>query len=95
MILVGGFGEVGMPLRLVEALSRQAVRDLTLVSNNAGTGKKGLSLYPLTAPRCVATVFTDLGVFDCGEGAFFARELAPGVSKEHVTRITEGRVEFP
>jgi len=44
MILVGGFGEVGMPLHLVEALSRQAVRDLTLVSNNAGTGKKGLSL---------------------------------------------------
>jgi 3-oxoadipate CoA-transferase alpha subunit len=33
-----------MPLRLVEALSRQALRDLTLVSNNAGTGKKGLSL---------------------------------------------------
>ncbi|MBI4292572.1 MAG: 3-oxoacid CoA-transferase subunit A [Betaproteobacteria bacterium] len=44
VILVGGFGEVGMPLRLVEALSRAAVRDLTLVSNNAGTGKNGLSL---------------------------------------------------
>jgi len=50
--------------------------------------------YPLTASRCVTTVFSDLGVFDCREGAFFARELAPGVSKDHITRSTEGRVEF-
>ncbi len=44
VILVGGFGDIGVPLKLVEALSGQGVRDLTLVSNNAGTGERGLSL---------------------------------------------------
>jgi 3-oxoadipate CoA-transferase alpha subunit len=44
VILVGGFGDIGVPLNLVEALSKQGVRNLTLVSNNAGTGEKGLSL---------------------------------------------------
>ena len=50
--------------------------------------------YPLTASRCVTTVFTDLGVFDCRKGTFFVRELAPGVSREDVSRSTQGSVEF-
>jgi 3-oxoadipate CoA-transferase alpha subunit len=43
-ILVGGFGDIGVPLELVHALSEIDVRGLTLVSNNAGTGERGLSL---------------------------------------------------
>ena len=43
-ILVGGFGDIGVPLRLVEVLAAREVGDLTIVSNNAGTGEKGLSL---------------------------------------------------
>jgi 3-oxoadipate CoA-transferase alpha subunit len=43
-ILVGGFGDIGVPLDLVHALSEIDVRGLTLVSNNAGTGERGLSL---------------------------------------------------
>ncbi|OJY10952.1 MAG: 3-oxoadipate CoA-transferase [Rhizobiales bacterium 62-47] len=42
-ILVGGFGDIGVPLQLVHALAELDVRDLTLVSNNAGTGEIGLS----------------------------------------------------
>ena len=42
-ILVGGFGDIGVPLRLVEVLATLGVGDLTIVSNNAGTGEKGLS----------------------------------------------------
>jgi 3-oxoadipate CoA-transferase alpha subunit len=41
-VLVGGFGEAGMPHELIAALIRQGARDLTVVSNNAGTGHTGL-----------------------------------------------------
>lgn len=44
VILVGGFGDIGVPLELVHALSDLDVSGLTLVSNNAGTGERGLSL---------------------------------------------------
>ncbi|NYT61770.1 3-oxoacid CoA-transferase subunit A [Alcaligenaceae bacterium] len=42
-ILIGGFGDIGLPLELLHALARTNVKDLTIVSNNAGTGDVGLS----------------------------------------------------
>jgi 3-oxoadipate CoA-transferase, alpha subunit len=42
-ILVGGFGNAGMPARLMDALIAQGARDLTIVSNNAGNGDTGLA----------------------------------------------------
>lgn len=42
-VLVGGFGHVGAPNELVEALCDQGARDLTVVSNNAGGGEIGLA----------------------------------------------------
>ncbi|MYS85821.1 3-oxoacid CoA-transferase subunit A [Embleya scabrispora] len=42
-VLVGGFGMAGMPVRLIDALIRQGAEDLTVVSNNAGNGDKGLA----------------------------------------------------
>lgn len=43
-VLVGGFGDIGVPLDLVAALAERNVENLTVVSNNAGTGERGLSL---------------------------------------------------
>jgi 3-oxoadipate CoA-transferase alpha subunit len=37
-VLVGGFGAVGQPDELLEALIDQGARELTMVANNAGTG---------------------------------------------------------
>jgi 3-oxoadipate CoA-transferase, alpha subunit len=37
-VLVGGFGNSGIPVELVHALLDQGARDLTLVTNNAGSG---------------------------------------------------------
>jgi 3-oxoadipate CoA-transferase alpha subunit len=37
-VLVGGFGNSGIPVELVHALLDQGTRDLTLVTNNAGSG---------------------------------------------------------
>ena len=42
-VLVGGFGDAGVPVQLVEALATLGLRDLTLVSNNAGAGDHGLA----------------------------------------------------
>jgi 3-oxoadipate CoA-transferase alpha subunit len=42
-VLVGGFGTAGQPVDLIDALIRTGVRDLTVVSNNAGNGDHGLA----------------------------------------------------
>jgi len=41
-LLVGGFGLAGIPEQLIEAVHQLGVRDLTCVSNNAGTTHHGL-----------------------------------------------------
>lgn len=52
VIAVGGFGDIGVPLALCAALARLDVCDLTIVSNNAGTGENGLAL--LFKHHCVS-----------------------------------------
>lgn len=42
-LLIGGFGNAGMPAELIDALIAQGARDLTVVSNNAGNGDTGLA----------------------------------------------------
>lgn len=42
-ILVGGFGEAGIPFELLHALRDLGRRDLTIVSNNAGTLQTGIA----------------------------------------------------
>ena len=39
VILIAGFGSSGIPVELIEALIEQGARHLTLVTNNAGTGR--------------------------------------------------------
>ena len=36
MVMAGGFGLCGIPETLIEALRKTGVKDLTVVSNNAG-----------------------------------------------------------
>ncbi|AIT61662.1 CoA transferase subunit A [Corynebacterium doosanense] len=43
-VAVGGFGLVGIPAGLIEALRRQGATDLTVISNNLGTDGFGLGL---------------------------------------------------
>lgn len=42
-VMIGGFGEAGSPVELIHALIDQGARDLTVVSNNAGSGEVGLA----------------------------------------------------
>lgn len=69
-VMIGGFGEAGSPVELIHALIDQGARDLTVVSNNTGSGEVGLAAllkerrvtkvicsFPRTAN---STVFPDL-----------------------------------
>ncbi len=69
-IMIGGFGEAGSPIELIHALIDQGASDLTVISNNCGSGEVGLAAllkagrvskmicsFPRTAN---STVFPDL-----------------------------------
>jgi 3-oxoadipate CoA-transferase alpha subunit len=73
-VLVGGFGDIGVPLRLIEVLAAREVTGLTVVSNNAGTGEKGLAL--LFKHGCVRRLVAS---FPSQTGAdYFYREYDAG-----------------
>ena len=42
-VMIGGFGEAGSPVELIHALVDKGTRNLTVVSNNAGSGHVGLA----------------------------------------------------
>lgn len=42
-IMIGGFGEAGVPAELIEGVVEHGATDLTIISNNAGTGKVGIA----------------------------------------------------
>lgn len=42
-VLIGGFGEAGSPIELIHALIDHGAKDLTVVSNNCGSGHVGLA----------------------------------------------------
>lgn len=59
-------------------------------TTNEGTPKiVNRCTLPLTAPRCVSRVVTDVGVFDIEGGRVILREFAPGWTPEAIQRITE------
>ena len=43
-IMFGGFGFCGIPDRLIEALARRGVKNLTGISNNCGLGGRGVDI---------------------------------------------------
>ncbi len=42
-VMIGGFGEAGSPIELIHALIDQGARQLTVISNNTGSGRVGLA----------------------------------------------------
>lgn len=42
-VMIGGFGEAGSPVELIHALIDHGAKDLTVISNNAGSGEVGLA----------------------------------------------------
>lgn len=71
-ILSGGFGLCGVPIALIEAIRESGVRDLTLVSNNAGIDGVGLGI--LLESRQIRKMISSY----VGENATFARQYLAG-----------------
>ncbi len=42
-VMIGGFGEAGSPIELIHALIDQGAKNLTVISNNTGSGRVGLA----------------------------------------------------
>lgn len=42
-VMIGGFGEAGSPIELIHALIDAGPRELTVISNNTGSGRVGLA----------------------------------------------------
>jgi 3-oxoadipate CoA-transferase alpha subunit len=42
-VMVGGFGDVGTPFELIDALIDSGAKNLSIISNNCGTGERGLA----------------------------------------------------
>ncbi|QLC26859.1 3-oxoacid CoA-transferase subunit A [Parasphingopyxis algicola] len=42
-VMIGGFGAAGSPVELIHALVDHGARDLTIINNNAGSGRVGIA----------------------------------------------------
>ena len=71
-IMSGGFGLCGIPSALIEAIRDSGVKDLTIVSNNAGIDDAGLGL--LLQTRQVRKMISSY----VGENATFAKQFLAG-----------------
>jgi len=71
-IMSGGFGLCGIPSALIEAIRASGVKDLTIISNNAGIDDAGLGLLLVT--RQVKKMISSY----VGENATFAKQYLAG-----------------
>jgi 3-oxoacid CoA-transferase subunit A len=72
MIMSGGFGLCGIPTALIDAIRDSGVKDLTIISNNAGIDDAGLGL--LLQTRQVKKMISSY----VGENATFAKQFLAG-----------------
>ena len=75
LLAVGGFGLCGIPEALIDALRDSAVKDLTVISNNAGVD--GFGLGKLLATRQITKMISSY----VGENKEFERQYLAGELK--------------
>jgi 3-oxoacid CoA-transferase subunit A len=71
---VGGFGTCGVPENLIDAIHRRGTRNLTVVSNNAGTDGFGLGVL-LASRQIRKMIATYVGENKEFERQFLAKEI--------------------
>src|SRR2546428_13189165 len=87
-VMIGGFGNAGMPAALIDALIAQGAPALTIVNNNAGNGDTGLAA--LIKAKRVPKI---LGSFPrrAGSGNFVPQYTAGGIELGLVPQGTAAR----
>ena len=79
---VGGAMDLAVGAKEVRVLLEHTTRD----------GKPRIKVkcaYPLTAPRCVKRIYTNLAVIDVRPEGLLVREMVPGMTLERLQEITE------
>jgi 3-oxoacid CoA-transferase subunit A len=71
-IMAGGFGLCGIPSRLIDAIHSSGVRELTVISNNAGVD--GIGLGRLLETRQIKKIIASY----VGENKLFASQYLKG-----------------
>ena len=82
---VGGAMDLAVGAKEVRVLLEHTTRD----------GKPRIKVrcaYPLTAPRCVKRIYTNLAVIDVRPEGLLVREMVPGMTLERLQEITEPRL---
>ena len=75
VVMVGGFGDAGIPENLLRALTKQGAKNLTAISNSAGSGERGLSmLYRNNQVKKLLASFPVPGMSDAFEERLTAGE---------------------
>jgi 3-oxoacid CoA-transferase subunit A len=72
LVMAGGFGLCGIPDTLIEAVRDSGVKDLTVISNNAGIDEAGLGILLIT--RQIKKMISSY----VGENATFAKQYLAG-----------------
>ncbi len=78
-ILMGGFGLCGIPENLIAAVRRAGTKDLTVVSNNAGSNDFGIGL--LLESKQVRKMIASY----VGENSLFAQQVLQGTIEVELT----------
>src|SRR5918998_2148778 len=73
-IMMGGFGLAGVPENLIAALHKRGTKDLTIISNNAGTDNTGIGLL-LRARQVRKMIATYVGENKEFERQFLQKEI--------------------
>ena len=97
-IMVGGFGNSGVPDALAFALAKQGARDLTLISNGTGEGQSGVvELIRNRQVRKVVVSFPAPGTSPDFEAQYLAGEIELELAPQGtlIERIRAGGAGIP
>ena len=79
-IMVGGFGLVGCPIKLVKSLANSTLKELTIISNNLGEAGEGLGRLVLNkqVKKAIGSYFTsNIDVVEAYQKGEIEIELLP------------------
>jgi len=98
MIMVGGFGLCGIPENLIAALHDRGVKNLTVISNNAGVNEFGLGILLITRQirKMISTYVGENEVFEqqCLKGEIEVELVPQGTFAERIRAGGAGIAAF-
>jgi 3-oxoacid CoA-transferase subunit A len=97
-VMIGGFGLSGNPENLIAALHRQGTRNLTIISNNAGTDHEGIGVLLAAGQirKMIATYVGENSIFEAqARSGQLETELVPqGTFAERIRAAGAGIPAF-